>query len=96
MAIMSKCQTPGAMFHTEIGPFRVACAVDCPPGVLADLSADDARTLEVNLHNALELVLAPYFRSAPTFCGCGDHHPHPEGATHCYVCELPVRPVSNG
>lgn len=25
------------------------------------------------------------------FCGCGDHHPHPEGATHCYVCDLPIR-----
>lgn len=33
-------------------------------------------------------------RTQSRFCGCRDHHPHAEGATHCYVCDLPIRPAT--
>lgn len=30
---------------------------------------------------------------APGFCRCGDHHPHWDTATWCYMCDRPLLPV---
>jgi hypothetical protein len=59
MALPTPCQTPGATFRIEIRPERVVCGVDLPDRL--DLHEQDARALEGNLHNAIELALAPYF-----------------------------------
>jgi hypothetical protein len=54
MAIATKCQTPGARFHTRIEPGRVSIAVDLPS--TPPIPDDEAELLEANLHNAVELV----------------------------------------
>jgi hypothetical protein len=59
MANATPCQTNGAQFHVEVGDNKVSIAVDIPFSL--DLSEKDAETLETNMHNAMELVLAPYF-----------------------------------
>jgi hypothetical protein len=59
MAIATRCQTPGAVFHSEITGRRVAVAVDLPQ--VMRLSEEAAKMLDANLHNAVELALAPYF-----------------------------------
>lgn len=60
MAVETECQTPGARFDTHI--HETGFTVDFVyPGVL-DLSEDQAELLDANIHNALELVLAPYFK----------------------------------
>jgi len=59
MAIATPCQTDGAIFVTEIKARQIVVGVGLPFDL--DLSEAQAETLEANLHNALELVLAPYF-----------------------------------
>lgn len=63
MAQRTECQTPGARFHTRITGTSVEVSVDLPRQL--DLDASKARLLERNLHNAVELVLAPYFAARP-------------------------------
>jgi hypothetical protein len=59
MAIKTVCQTPGAQFHTKIDKKSVEVKVDLPNEL--KLSKKQAKILDSNLHNALELVLATYF-----------------------------------
>jgi len=59
MAIKTECQTPGAVFHTKINGRSIELKVDLPKDLL--LTEKQAELLEANLHNAMELVLAPYF-----------------------------------
>jgi len=59
MAIATPCQTDGAIFATEIKARQIVVGVGLPFDL--DLSEVQAEVLEANLHNALELVLAPYF-----------------------------------
>ncbi len=61
MAIATPCQTSGAVFTTRIRRDHVLALVQMPEGMRLDLTEAQAETLEANLHNALELVLAPYF-----------------------------------
>lgn len=61
MAIETTCQTPGAEFATHIRTDGVTVGVALPFDL--DLDEEGAALLEANLHNALELVLAPYFTS---------------------------------
>ena len=61
MAIETECQTPGAVFHTKIDPKKISCSVDLPKKL--ELTEEQAKILESNIHNAMELVLAPYFKS---------------------------------
>lgn len=63
MAHGTECQTPGAQFHTHISGATVEIRVDLPHEL--GLSEDDAKLLESNLHNAVELVLARYFHHQP-------------------------------
>lgn len=55
----TKCLTSGAIFHTSVKPERVGIDVDIP----FDLSIDEKESIELEnlLHNAVELVLRPYF-----------------------------------
>jgi len=61
MALKTTCQTPGTQFHTIIEENLVIVLLDLPKGILPQGEKANA-LLEANLHNALELVLAPYFR----------------------------------
>lgn len=58
-AVKTACQTPDAVFHIEIKDKKLSVEVELP--MKLDLSEADAKLLEANAHNALELVLAPYF-----------------------------------
>ena len=58
-ALKTKCQTPDSQFHFKIGDKKVSVEVDLPMSL--DLTEEEATLLEANLHNAVELVLAPYF-----------------------------------
>lgn len=60
MANATPCQTSGAQFHTVINERHVNIWVDLPFPL--NLSEEEATTLETNMHNVMELVLAPYFR----------------------------------
>ena len=54
------CQTPGSQFHVGVKDKQVTCKVDLP--IDLDLTEKEAKLLETNIHNAMELVLAPYFK----------------------------------
>jgi hypothetical protein len=58
-AVKTKCQTPDAQFNIEINDKSVSVKVELP--MKLDLSESEAKLLESNIHNAMELVLAPYF-----------------------------------
>jgi hypothetical protein len=58
-AVKTKCQTPDAQFNIEINDKSVSVKVELPMEL--DLSESEAKLLESNIHNAMELVLAPYF-----------------------------------
>lgn len=59
MAVQTPCQTPGANFETHITPRGITVTVLF--GKRIELSEDEAKTLDDNIHNALELVLARYY-----------------------------------
>jgi len=59
MALLTKCQTPGAIFSTHIKSGEVTVKVKSSK--LKGLSKEQAELLEANIHNALELVLAPLY-----------------------------------
>lgn len=59
MALKTRCQTPGAIFHTKIEPKKIEAQVDLPFAL--NLSEKEAKLLERNLHNVLELALASFF-----------------------------------
>lgn len=67
MARETPCQTPGVIYNVSIydltrqeSPKTVVDTSTILPFVL-DLSEEEAELLEDNIHNALELVLRPYF-----------------------------------
>jgi len=62
MAIATPCQTPGAQFHTHVNSAGVMVAVEMPSDKSLDLTLEQAKVLEAHLHNAVEQVLAPYFK----------------------------------
>lgn len=60
----SKCLTPDAMFHIEIGQNHVSAEVDVPESAtLKHISDEEAENLEDKIHDAMEEVLAKYFES---------------------------------
>jgi hypothetical protein len=61
MAVATECQTSGATFSTRITAGKLTAEVDF--GRVLDLDEADAAELEANVHNALELVLARYWRA---------------------------------
>lgn len=62
MAEATPCQTPGAVFHTHISPREVRCTVTLPRPL--NLTPQQAAEMDTNLHNVVELVLAPHFPAA--------------------------------
>ncbi len=58
-AVKTPCQTPDAQFNIEIKDKKVSVEVELPMEL--DLTEKDAKLLEDNIHNAMELVLARYF-----------------------------------
>lgn len=58
-ALKTKCQTPDAQFNIKINDDKVSVEVELP--MKLDLSEDEAKLLESNIHNAMELVLSKYF-----------------------------------
>lgn len=61
MAVATECQTSGATYFTRITSEALAVTVDF--GRMLELGEEDAAELEANVHNALELVLARYWRA---------------------------------
>ena len=59
-AVKTECQTPEANYNIEINDDKVCVEVELP--MKLDLTEDDAKLLESNIHNAMELVLAQYFK----------------------------------
>jgi len=62
MALATPCQTSGSVFKIHTSPKRVVVDVEIPWDNTIDLTEDEAKILEANLHNAVELALAPYFK----------------------------------
>ncbi len=58
-AVKTTCQTPDAKFKIDISDTEVSVNVSLPMSL--DLSEAEAKLLEDNIHNAMELVLAKYF-----------------------------------
>lgn len=67
MAQETKCQTPDANYSITISKSRVEVVVNLPSnapawvGATHDEQLESRDTLESNIHNAMELVLAPLF-----------------------------------
>jgi hypothetical protein len=59
MAIKTKCQTPGAVFETRITTTGILVNVKMP--MKLNLTSAQAALLEKNIHNLLEVALAPLF-----------------------------------
>lgn len=55
----TKCLTSGAQFHTNISDKEVGINVDLPFNL--DIDEVEASHLETLLHNAVEMILRPYF-----------------------------------
>jgi hypothetical protein len=68
VANATPCQTPGAQFTTHIN--KIGALVNVAFGRTIDLTEDEAALLETNLHNAVELVLAPLWARTAL---CGKH-----------------------
>ena len=60
MALETKCLTPDATFHTNVGTKYITTRVVLPFEL--KISREEAEVLEKLLHNQIELVLRPYFR----------------------------------
>lgn len=58
-ALKTKCQTPDAIFNIEIKDDKVSVEIELP--MKLDLTESEAKLLESNIHNAMELVLSKYF-----------------------------------
>jgi hypothetical protein len=58
-AVKTVCQTPGTKFTTEISDDKISVIIELPMSL--DISKKEAKLLEDNIHNAMELVLAKYF-----------------------------------
>lgn len=61
MANTTPCQTPDAQFHIHVSEDKIEASVDLP--MKLELTEEEAKLLDTNIHNALELVLARYFVS---------------------------------
>ena len=63
----TKCLTPDARFHTEIGDRKISMEVDLPMDL--NLNEKEAEILETVWHNATESVLRPYFYDKSSITG---------------------------
>ena len=63
-ALKGECQTPDAEYTIKISNNKVTFKVQLP--MKLDLTKKEAKLLETNIHNAMEIVLAPYFTKIST------------------------------
>ena len=61
MALKTACQTPGAQYTTIIKGDKIQVQVELP--FRNSLTEEQAVLLEANMHNAMELCLAPLFNN---------------------------------
>jgi hypothetical protein len=61
MAVATPCQTSGAIFGIHIKPNKVTVVVHTVFALEID-TEEEAKILEANIHNAMELVLKPYWK----------------------------------
>jgi hypothetical protein len=59
MAVPTECQTPGAWFSVHTTDRALEVTVHFSKSL--NLNEKEARLLEANVHNALEMVLAKYY-----------------------------------
>jgi hypothetical protein len=59
MATQTPCQTDGAVFGIEVTPSTVSVIVELPHDLCLD--EDSEALLVANLHNVVELALAPHW-----------------------------------
>jgi hypothetical protein len=59
-SVKTECQTPEANYNIEINDDKISVEVELP--MKLDLTEDEAKLLESNIHNVMELVLAQYFK----------------------------------
>jgi hypothetical protein len=55
----TKCQTPDSIYNISISDDEVSANIKLPKKL--DLNKTDAKILETNLHNVIEIVLSKYF-----------------------------------
>jgi hypothetical protein len=58
-ALKTKCQTPDAVYNIDISDDKISVVVNLP--MKLDITEKEAKILEANIHNAMELVLKTYF-----------------------------------
>ncbi len=58
-ALKTECMTPGVKYHTDISKNNIKIVLDLPEDL--KLNNEEAKLLEKNIHNALEIVLAKYY-----------------------------------
>jgi hypothetical protein len=58
-ALKTKYQTPDAVYNIDISDDKISVVVNLP--MKLDITEKEAKILEANIHNALELVLKTYF-----------------------------------
>ena len=58
-ALKTKCQTPDTVYNIDISDDKISVVVNLP--MKLDITEKEAKILEANIHNAMELVLKTYF-----------------------------------
>lgn len=58
-ALKTPCQTPDANYNIEIGGNAINCQIELPFDL--DIDEEEAKILESNIHNAMEMILSKYF-----------------------------------
>ena len=59
MALKTDCQISGTVFKTKINPNKINIEIDLPFDL--EISEKEAKILEGNIHNVMEIVLKSYF-----------------------------------
>lgn len=60
MAKATECQTDGAIYGLVITPKQITVDIELPEPIFWD--THELEILKANLHNAMELVMARYFK----------------------------------
>jgi hypothetical protein len=58
-ALSTPCQTPDMVYDINISDDKIDISLNMP--FKLDIDEDEAKLLEKNLHNAIELVMKKYF-----------------------------------
>lgn len=59
-ALSTECQTPGMVYDITITPEKIT--IELTPPTSFDLNEEEAKLLEKNLHNGVELVMKTHFK----------------------------------